>query len=94
MEFESIVKKIPRSLRETVADGLIDLILSSPKGAKLPSDLAKTILFYWQRDQLSSEVGLQRLLEAATILDVDKTVEVLEKAGLSEVAVALKTTIK
>lgn len=94
MEFESIVKKIPHSLRETVADGLIDLILSSPKGAKLPSDLAKTILFYWQRDQLSSEIGLQRLLEAATILDVDKTIEVLEKAGLSEVAVALKTTLK
>jgi hypothetical protein len=93
MALDEIVLKIPNVLRDTAADKLIDLVLNSKDGEKLPSDLAKTILFYWQRDQLPSETGLRRLLEAAMIVAPSETVKLFEDLGVSEV-VPLLTELK
>ena len=88
-----MVVKVPVVLRATLADKLIDLILNSPRGDQLSSDLAKTILFYWQRDQLSSEIGLQRLLEASMIVSPGETLKLFEDLGLNE-AIPLLTQLK
>ena len=79
-----VVLKVPVVLRATLADKLIDLILNSPRADQLPSDLAKTILFYWQRDQLPTETGLQRLLEASMTVSPDETLKLFEDLGLTE----------
>lgn len=94
MVMETIVKKMPRSLWETTSESLIEVILNSTNATKMPSSLAKTILFYWQRDQLATEIGLQRLLEASMILEPEKTVDTLETMGLHEPAIMLKSTMK
>ena len=60
--------------RKSASKKLVDMVLESSNAEKLPSDLAKTILYYWQRDQLATEAGLQRLLEAATALEPKKTI--------------------
>jgi len=72
MALERVARKIPASLWNVASEKLIDLVLNSPNASKMPSDLAKTILYYWQRDQLATEVGLQRVLEASMILDLRK----------------------
>ena len=87
---EKIANSIPKSIWKDTSEELIDLILSSSNGDKMPSDLAKTILFYWQRDQLATEIGLQRLIEASMILNKEKTLSKLEKLGLPELVVTLK----
>ena len=92
MAIEKIARKIPESLWKETSEKLIDIILNSPNADRLPSDLAKTILYYWQRDQLTTEVGLQRLLEAAIIVDPEKTVEVLDNLGLQNIVAILKET--
>jgi len=91
---EKIVRTIPSSLWSAASDKLVDLVLNSANGERMPSDLAKTILFYWQRDQLATEIGLQRLMEAATILEPEKTIGVLDELGLQELVVMLKETSK
>jgi len=58
----------------------------------MPSELAKTILYYWQRDQLASEIGLQRLLEASMILEPEKTFILMGELGLPDLVVMLKGT--
>ncbi len=91
MALEKIVRKIPSSSWEAASEKLIDIVLNSPNSSKMPSGLAKTILYYWQRDQLATEIGLQRLLEASTQIDPEKTIEVLKDLGLQEVVAVLES---
>jgi len=93
MALEKIARNIPASLWNVASEKLIDMILNSPNAGKMPSDLAKTILYYWQRDQLATEVGLQRLLEASMILEPEKAINLMEELGLSEIVVMLKETV-
>ena len=93
MALEKIARKIPASLWNMASEKLIDLVLNSPNASKMPSDLAKTILYYWQRDQLATEVGLQRLLEASMILEPGKSISLMEELGLQEIVVMLKETL-
>lgn len=90
MALERIARKIPASLWTIASEKLVDIVLNSSKAEKMPSDLARTILYYWQRDQLATEVGLQRLLEAAMILEPGKTMETMDSLGLPELVTMLK----
>jgi len=95
MDYRKLVEAIPVAKRELLSNKLVDLIFSSKNDEKMPSQLANTILHYWQNDILISEPGLTALLEAAVLLEPDKTVaaftesELLDFAGqIKEVAVA------
>jgi len=94
MAMEKMVRGIPTSLWGVASDKLVDLVLNSTNGERMPSDLAKTILFYWQRDQLATEIGLQRLMEAAMILEPEKTIGVMDELGLHELVIMLRETVK
>lgn len=94
MEVEEAVRKIPASLWRAASERMIDMILNSPNADEMPSDLAKTILYYWQRDQLATEIGLQRLLEAAMRLEPEKTIGLIEELGLPELVVILRQFTK
>jgi len=89
-----VVRKIPESLWRTASERIIDMILNSSNADNMPSDLAKTILYYWQRDQLATEVGLQKLLDAALRLEPEKTISFMEELGLPEVVVTLRRSTK
>ena len=92
MAMEKIARKIPASLRDHASEKLIDITLNSSNAGKMPSQLAKRILYYWQRDQLSTEVGLQRLLEASVVLEPEKVIGLMAELGLPEIVVMLKET--
>jgi len=91
---EEAVRKIPTSLWKTASERMIDIVLNSSNADNMPSDLAKTILYYWQRDQLATEIGLQRLLEAAMRLEPEKTISLVEELGLPELVVILRQSAK
>ena len=90
MALEKIVRKIPSTSWEATSEKLIDIVLNSPTANKMPSGLAKTILYYWQRDQLATEVGMQRLLEAAMIVDAARTADALRELGFHELVTVLE----
>lgn len=92
MTMEKIVHRIPASLRSPASEKLIDIILNSSNARKMPSSLAKTILYYWQRDQIATAVGLERLLEASMILEPEKAISLMEELGLPEIVALLKKT--
>ncbi|MGQ9641661.1 MAG: hypothetical protein ACUVUF_06010 [Candidatus Bathycorpusculaceae bacterium] len=94
MSLEKIARNIPASLWNEASEKLVDMVLNSQNASKMPSDLAKTILYYWQRDQLATEVGLQRLLEASMMLEPEKTISLMEELGLPQIAAMLKETIR
>lgn len=91
---KEVVKLIPPSLRETVSNELIKVITSSPHGRRIPSSIARSLLYYWQRDQLSTEIGLAKLIEASLILEQDRTIKILIDLGLDEAVRAIKEIIR
>ena len=91
MKLEKIVERIPSSSWEAISEKLIDIVLNSSNSNKMPSGLAKTILYYWQRDQLNTKIGIQRLLEASAIIDPEETVEVLKELGLQEAVAVIES---
>jgi hypothetical protein len=91
MKLEKIVERIPSSSWEAISEKLIDIVLNSSNSNKMPSGLAKTILYYWQRDQLTTKIGIQRLLEASALIDPEETVEVLKELGLQEAIAVIKS---
>jgi len=91
MAYQKIVKTIPVGKREKLSDKLVDFLLKSKKEDKMPSDLANTILNQWQLGPLTTEAGLAALLEAAVLLESEKTMELLEQElQLVDVAKAIK----
>lgn len=94
MALEKIARNIPKSLWNVASEKLVDITLNSTNASKMPSDIAKRILYYWQRDQLATEVGLHLLLEASMILEPEKTIDLMEEFGLSEIVVLLRGTLQ
>jgi len=92
MGSEQVVDLIPVSLYGIVSKGLVDIILGTDKTDRIPTALAKSILYLWQRDHLENEVGIKKLLEAATLIEPEKTVAFFREVGLQEIVVALKET--
>ena len=93
MAYQKIVKTIPVEKREKLSDKLLNFLLKSKKEDKMPSGLANTILNQWQQGPLTTEAGLAALLEAAVLLESEKTMEFLEQElQLVDVAKAVKET--
>jgi len=79
MGHQKIVETVPVEKRGEFSDKLIDLVLTSKNDEKMTVSLANTLLYHWQRNLLVSDSGLAALLEAAVLLEPDKTIEVLEQ---------------
>jgi hypothetical protein len=94
MSVEKIARSIPTNLWNQTSEKLIDAVLSSPNAGKLPSNLAKAILYYWQKNQLATEAGLSLLLEASIALEPDKALGLIDESGFSEAAAMLKEMLQ
>ena len=79
MDYHKIAEMVPIEKRERLSAKLIDFVLKSKNADKMPSSLAKTMLHHWRQGPLTSETGLAALLEAAVVVESDKTVNFLEK---------------
>jgi len=89
MEYRELVKSVPRPMREGLSENLMDILLEAKDGGDVPTSLAKTILYYWQRDQLASEAGLTNLLRAVVEANPIQTAAVLDDFGLEEIKLAI-----
>jgi len=79
-----VVKLIPVGLREIVSDEFIKIVTNSSNSYKIPPSLARSLLYYWQRDNLSTEIGLAKLIEVALIVEYDKAIKILTDLGLND----------
>jgi len=93
MDYRKLVELIPIANREMLSNKLVDFILTSKNDEKMPSQLANTILHYWQQDVLKSESGLTALLEAALLLEPDKTVSAFGELQMTNIAEQIKAAL-
>jgi hypothetical protein len=76
-------------MRELIADKFMDVLLEASNGDAVPSSLAKTILYYWQRDQLASNAGLTTVMKAVMEADPAKAIAIIDELGLTELKLAI-----
>jgi len=93
MDYRKLVELIPITNRETLSHKLVDFILTSKNDEKMPSQLANTILHHWQQNVLESESGLAALLEAALLLEPDKTISAFGELQMTSIAEQIKATL-
>lgn len=94
MDYYEVVEKIPSGRREELSDKLVDVILASKNEKKMSAKLANSILYHWQRGLLGDDGGLAALLEAAIILEPDKTLEILDDLRFIEIVEKVKVYLK
>jgi len=93
MDYRKLVELIPTANREMISQKLVDFILTSKNDEKMPSQLANAILHFWQHNVLESESGLTVLLEAALLLEPDKTVSVFSELQMTIIAEQIKAAL-
>lgn len=94
MNYHKLIQSIPTAKWKMLSDKLVNFILTSKNDEKMPTRLANSILHHSQHDTLLTEAGLTVLLEAAFLLEPDKTVNALTELQLTNVAEQLKETVK
>jgi len=94
MDYRKLVELIPPAKWDPLSNRLVDFILTSKNDEKMPSRLANNILYFWQQDVLESESGLSALLEAAVLLEPEKTFGVLTELELANVTEQLKAGLQ
>jgi len=93
MDYRKLVELISVVKREALSNKLVDFILTSKNDEKMPSQLAHTILHYWQQDTLEGESGLTALLEAALLLEPEKTINVFSELEMANIAEQVKAAL-
>ena len=93
MDYPEIVGLIPTEKWGPLSDQLINFISTSKNEEKMPSQLANTILYHMQNDVIKSKSGLTALLEAALLLEPERTMGVFGELQMPNVAEQIKKAI-
>ena len=89
MDYLELVKSIPKPMRQPLSEKFMDILLEANVTDAVPSSVAKTILYYWQRDQLASEAGLTTLFKTVFEADLEKAIAIIDDFGLEEIKLAI-----
>jgi len=79
MTMKEIAQSIPEEKLVDAWKSLVDLLLTSSKANRMPVEMSKAILSYWQRGTLNSREGFQQLLEAAVYAEREKAMSLLSE---------------
>jgi len=90
LDYRKLVTTIPIEKWEILSEKLVNLILTSKNDEKMPNQLANIMLYYWQHGVLKSESGIALLLEAALLLEPEKTFSALDKLQMASIAKQIK----
>jgi len=94
VDYRKIVELIPVPKWDELSDKLVDFILTSKNEEKMPNQLANSILHHWKYDILLTESGLIALLEAALLLEPEKTINAFNELQMANVAEQIKEALE
>ena len=93
-EIYEYARRVSRETLEEVCPALLRLALDSEKG-KLKNQLGMVIFHLQKNERLSTVIGLQKLLDAALIVNPEEMFKILGSAdeGAQELARKIKSTL-
>ncbi|MHA1803097.1 MAG: hypothetical protein ACTSU4_01025 [Promethearchaeota archaeon] len=78
-ELYVLAKEVSKATLEELCPALFRICLNAPKGI-LKNELGRIIFHLQKNERLSTLIGLQKLLEAALLVDPKETFELLESS--------------
>jgi hypothetical protein len=90
MDYSKLAELVPHEKWDAVSDRLTSFILSSKNDEKMPNDLANLILLNMKNQASNSKAGLTALLEAALLLEEEKSIEFFAEMQLTRIVEHLK----
>lgn len=93
-EIYEYARRVPRETIEEVCPALLRLALESEKG-KLKNQLGMVIFHLQKNERINTVIGLQKLLDAALIVNPEEMFKILESAdeGAQELAKKIKSIL-
>jgi hypothetical protein len=86
MDYAKLIELVPAEKWNPLSEKLIGVILNSKKDDKMPTELANDMLLQMKNGTSGTKSGLCLLMEAAVLLDAEKTVTALGDMQLLKVA--------
>ena len=86
MDYPKIVEMIPAEKWGALSDQLTGVILNAKNDERMPNTLANTMLLDMKNQTTNTKDGLITLLQAAVLLDAEKTVTALGNLKLLNIA--------
>jgi hypothetical protein len=86
MDYTKIIETVPTEKWAPLSNQLTSVILNSKNDEKMPSQLANTILQHMKNNTANTKPALAALLQAAILLDAEKTVVALGELQMLKVA--------
>jgi hypothetical protein len=90
MDYPKLAELVPAEKLGPLSDQLLNFILTTKNDGKMPAKLANSMLHKMQYGAIKSATGVAVLLEAAVILEPEKTMAALGEMQLAQLANALK----
>ena len=90
MDYAKFVEMVPDEKLGALSDQLVNFILTTKNEGKMPVKLANCMLSTMQMGAIKSKTGVAVLLEAALLLEPEKTMTALGEMQLAQLAEELR----
>jgi hypothetical protein len=90
MDYPKLVELVPDEKLGPLSDQLLNFILTTKNDGKMPTKLANAMLFKMQHGAIKGKTGVAVLLEAALLLEPEKTMTALGEMQMSTLAEEIK----
>ena len=90
MDYPKLVELVPDEKLGPLSDQLLNFILTTKNDGKMPTKLANAMLGKMQHGAIKSKTGVAVLLEAAILLEPEKTMTALGEMQMSTLAEEIK----
>ena len=77
MDYPKLVELVPSEKLGSLSDQLLNFILTTKNEGKMPTKVANCMLSAMQMDAIKSKTGVSVLLEAALLVESEKTMTAL-----------------
>ena len=90
MDYPKLVELVPAEKLGPLSDQLLNFILTTKNDGKMPTKLANAMLSKMQQGAIKSKTGVAVLLEAAMLLEPEKTMAALGEMQMPTLAEEIK----
>jgi hypothetical protein len=90
MDYPKLVELVPEEKLGPLSDQLLNFILTTKNDGKMPTKLANAMLYKMQYGAIKGKTGVAVLLEAALLLEPEKTMTALGEMQMSTLAEEIK----
>ena len=85
MDYPKLIEFVPTEKLVPLSDQLLNFILTTKNEGKMPTKLAKCMLSAMQMGEIKNKIGVSVLLEAALLLEPEKTLTALGEMQMTHI---------